>query len=507
MDWIPRHDQPSHQPGEVHPEPTDRSDADAPTCPWKKSRLPRADVMSARLSLKPALRVCLRRGLGAVAVAVALGSAIWLVVIRDDAESGSSPSSGDGDQGDQIVTAEVEKRVLESLQVTRGTVIAPSRVTARAPQAGEENLAVVVTELPHDESAEIVAGTVVVELNGRPVIGLPGEIPLFRDIHPGQTGPDVEAVQAALEAMGVAIPSDESGVFGRQTQAAIELLYKDRGYEPSSTLESEDAVDQAIADAANALDTAEAALQQARNEGVPDVSSLEEAVKSAQQEYNDVLDSEGVILPAQEILAVPELPAVLVDLPVSDGQTVQPGDAVASVGSSEFRVRIDLTPAQVSELVPDVEISVRSDRGYEATCTPGEARPAQTSGGGETEGPAGTDESGGASPGTGSQEPSGSPEAYEMTVACDPRPPADALGQNLRVTMTVQRSEGAVLVVPVTAVTTTSDGGTYVEVVGEEAQPTRVDVTVGGEADGFVAVEPSTDDALAEGMKVRVRRS
>jgi multidrug efflux pump subunit AcrA (membrane-fusion protein) len=74
----------------------------------------------------------------------------------------------------------------------------------------------------------------------------------------------------------------------------------------------------------------------------------------------------------------------------------------------------------------------------------------------------------------------------------------------MRVGITARRSEGPVLVVPSTSITTTASGTTFVEVLADDGKFDRVEVTVGGEAAGFNAVEP-VKGSLDEGDQVHVR--
>ena len=206
---------------------------------------------------------------------------------------------------------------------------------------------------------------------------------------------------------------------------------------------------------------------------------------------------------AQDFVAVPVLPAVVVDLPAAIGQRLEPNAPVATIGSNQFTVQIERRrTAEVNELTPDVEIAcfLGGLRGDLRTRRSASVRGAACGRGWRP------------SPGTGqTEQPSAEAPAQSgsqaMSVKCDPLPPADALGANLRVTMTVRRSEGPVLVVPATAITATSSGEAFVEVVGEDTEARRVAVSVGGEADSFVAVEPvDGEGSLIEGMDVRVRR-
>jgi HlyD family secretion protein len=444
-------------------------------------------------------------------VLVAVGAGGWLVgSLRAEPRGSAGRDSQPG-----VVTAPVERRALESVQVTRGTVVSPAQASVKAPQPGEGEFAVVVTRTPQRRGGEIVAGAVVLELNGRPVLALPGRIPLFRDIRPGMAGPDIEALQIALRAMGYDIPSGEP-VFGLRTQAAVEDVYTDAGYAPVYTLGERASVDGARATADEAVRAGEAHVFAGRASGTPDLAAAEAELASAEADQSRAWQSEGVILPAHEIVAAPTLPATLVELPVAEGQRVEPAATLASIGSSQFQVQVDLSSAQFNDLTPDMSITVNSDAGYQATCPPGEPQRVEP---GVSPGSEGPQPTGGSEPTTADTQPTEGDESategaggaavqgqsYQMTVTCDPLPPAESLGASLRVTMTVRRSDGPVLVVPTTSITTTESGEAFVEVVTDDGATTRVAVRLGGEAGGFAAVD-ATDGRLTEGMNVRVRR-
>jgi hypothetical protein len=101
------------------------------------------------------------------------------------------------------ITVPVESRVLDQTVVLRGAV---------APQ----------------QSVEVKA--VLAEVSGRPVIGLKGMIPPYREIRAGMKGPDVEQLQEALRDLGYRI-GDDDGTFGASTQRAVRLMYEARDYD------------------------------------------------------------------------------------------------------------------------------------------------------------------------------------------------------------------------------------------------------------------------------------
>ncbi len=156
------------------------------------------------------------------ALALSVGAATALIVSaprisrveRPPRELATAPS-----------TAIVTKQVIRERYTFSGQLSAATQPRPLPAQG-------VVTAIPLEHGAQPRAGQPLIEINGRPVIGLPLPFPLWRDIEPGMVGKDVSALQAALGAMGVyAGPSD--GVYDGQTQAAVHAVYVALGYPPS----------------------------------------------------------------------------------------------------------------------------------------------------------------------------------------------------------------------------------------------------------------------------------
>lgn len=95
---------------------------------------------------------------------------------------------------------------------------------------------------------------------------------------------------------------------------------------------------------------------------------------------------------------------------------------------------------------------------------------------------------------------------YAMTIRSTEPMPDEIAGSNLRVTITAASTDTAALVVPAAAVSSAADGSTNVSVLGADGQPVAVPVVAGISADGFVAIEPTADDALRDGDQVVVGR-
>jgi HlyD family secretion protein len=118
------------------------------------------------------------------------------------------------------VTAVVEQRILVQTVSFRGRVRSRQEVPVIAA-ASAATSAVVVTDTPNRSGAVVTEGSVVIEVSGRPVVVLAGPVPMYRDLRPGSSGPDVAAVQAALERLGFPA-GDPVGAFGGYSQDKAE---------------------------------------------------------------------------------------------------------------------------------------------------------------------------------------------------------------------------------------------------------------------------------------------
>lgn len=133
--------------------------------------------------------------------------------------------------------AEAPAPIPVTAAVQRGYLHAPVTlsVTAQFQQLASvtapDTLAGVVTATQVEAGEVVSAGSVLMRVNGRPLLVLPGAFPLYRDILPGDTGDDVVAVQAGLRAAGLRTGRDRDGVYGAGTQAAVRRLYRASGYD------------------------------------------------------------------------------------------------------------------------------------------------------------------------------------------------------------------------------------------------------------------------------------
>lgn len=121
------------------------------------------------------------------------------------------------------LTAPVVEDTLEQPLILPG-VVALGNVVELTPRTTGT-----VTALPLSVGQPFNAGSVLVEVDDRPVIFLQSPIPLLRDLRPGDKGEDVARLQEALEPWG---PGTADGSWGTGTTEALKALYKSAGYAP-----------------------------------------------------------------------------------------------------------------------------------------------------------------------------------------------------------------------------------------------------------------------------------
>ncbi|HET9769553.1 MAG TPA: peptidoglycan-binding protein, partial [Acidimicrobiia bacterium] len=197
---------------------------------------------------------------------VATGSTLLAVAGFAASQAIKSPAQAAADTrppAADVLTAPVERRVLKETVVLRGTVAAGESVTVTPVASGEEGTAEpVVTKLPVAAGDTVRAAQVLLEVSGRPVIALPGRLPVYRDLRPGAKGDDVAQVQKALRDLGHGTGSDAPGTFGPGTKAALQAFYAALGYDPRPAVDDDG---EAVKAAAQGVRAAERALEQARS--------------------------------------------------------------------------------------------------------------------------------------------------------------------------------------------------------------------------------------------------
>lgn len=433
------------------------------------------------------------------------------------------------------VTATVDRRVLESRVVARGDVVFDGSLDVEIDASSVDGLPL-VTSTPLAPGDRLAEGAVLAEIAGRPVVVLGGELPTYRSLAPGAVGPDVAQLEAALVRLGHD-PGTVDDTFDPATSAALDAMYAALGYPaPDPAPDAAASMDaarvavgladdsvlgatRAVEDASGgpsdserlaadaAVDDAKRELHQAHVAGDadaeaaaaarleiasaqrrelldgPDTTALRTALADAEAardrahaEFWDAAAAAATPLPAAEVAFVPSLPRRVGTIGVQRGQPVE--GPIATITGVDLVVRTPLGSA---------------DRALVTT-----GMPVLVEGGGVTADATLTSLADDAATGS-----------AVATVTLDEPSAAvvDALtGLNVKVTIPVETTDGAELVVPLAALTAGSDGGARVEVIDGEGVPRLVAVTPGLVADGHVAVRPAAGGSLAAGDAVVVGR-
>ncbi len=189
------------------------------------------------------------------------------------------------------ITASVERRVLAQTVISRGDVRPEVAINVGPPSSIDGDP--VVTGISVATGDEVGEGTRLVEVSGRPVIVLQGDVPVYRSLKPGMAGADVAQLQAALTRLGCDTAAD-AGSYGEATKACVAKLYNDAGYDPIPTTATEaadiTAAEQTLADAQAAADSAQIALDTAlKGPSDLEVLNADTAVDAAERNYNDAV--------------------------------------------------------------------------------------------------------------------------------------------------------------------------------------------------------------------------
>ena len=217
------------------------------------------------------------------------------------------------------ITVQVVSEVLSADVITRGDIVYDEPLSVALSGSFAETPEKLVVTQAVEVDAELAEGDLAVEVVGRPVFLLVGEIPMYRDLRPGASGDDVRQVEDALARMGFLGVAPDN-VWDQDTGAAVAAWYQDAGYRPNGLSEEEEAAlraardrvtgaEGAVADAEQALRDANAgsgqaaiAAAQAEIEAARDVWALAniDADRANQLAAQAVTDAQAALAEAQE---------------------------------------------------------------------------------------------------------------------------------------------------------------------------------------------------------------
>lgn len=399
------------------------------------------------------------------------------------------------------ITAPIEQRLIENTVVMRGEITYADPVDLEIDTATLSERAVVTGQVP-EEGTILNPGDVVLELAGRPVIVLPGELPAYRSLSVGMRGPDVVQLKKALASLDIWAGDQSSDLFENDTAWGVNALYESVGYAaPTGGDEARQALrsaERAVRDANIGVTQAQADLQMVREAGENDqvalaqLQSAKEMLWDAQEELGNAQIAVLPSLPSSEVVFVASLPRRVDAVYVKRGDTLQ-GTAM-SVSGATLSITGSVSAQDAALLAPDV-VGYYSGPDGELEAKITKITEPKTGGNdGEEGGSAGT---------------SG---RYTITFAPGEltSEQIEALrGTNVRVRIPVESTEGEVLAVPIAALSAGSGGENRVELHAptekDQFATEVVPVEVGLAADGFVEIS-SDDPRITAGAKIVVGR-
>lgn len=454
------------------------------------------------------------------------------------ASNTTAPESG-------LITVPIEQRVLANDVVVRGDANYADSVEVKVETGDIGGPAVVTGQVP-EVGATFGGAAVALEVAGRPVIVLPGELPVYRTLRVGVSGPDVIQLKQALQSVGINAGNVSSNAYDSATAAGVAALYALVGYtppaSPEGTKENVQAASEGVISAQQNLAQAQAELRAASGGPSPVVVlEQENLVRAAQRVVDDEcgLDptsneceaanddlalavarqaealapgstasqqaavsaavqqlasarsmlaeaKQGTLtyLPSSEVLYLEGLPRRVDEVMVERGSIITGAAMRVSGASLLITATASSADAALLEVGTKATMTLPDDSELTATITLLEPKES-TEGSGDA----------------------GSRYTIELTPDdITDEQLAVLRGNNVRVSIPVSSTDGEVLAVPLAALTAGAGGESRIEVATGEGDETElIEVTTGLAAGGYVEIT-AVDGTIAEGDLVVVGR-
>ncbi|MGH8792556.1 MAG: efflux RND transporter periplasmic adaptor subunit [Stackebrandtia sp.] len=291
----------------------------------------------------------------AVVVVAAAGAASWFTLRDSDAEPA-------GEADGPAATAEVVRTTISDTENWGGTLGHGSPFAVTASGQG------VLTRVA-DQESKVKRGTTLYRLDEQPVTALYGEIPMYRDLASGDTGADVEQLEANLAKLGYGgfYVDDE---FTWDTALAVRAWQDDVGRDATGAVAKSDVafipkggrVDAIQAEVGEAIAPGTAVLEIT---GADQVVSLE--IDVADIDLAAVGDDVAVGLPGgKEVAATVTAAAVVEDEADPDEE-----DEAAGADDTVAEVEVTLSePADETLLGSPVDVVVNVDEREDVLVVP-----------------------------------------------------------------------------------------------------------------------------------------
>ena len=199
-----------------------------------------------------------------------------------------------------LITVEVELTELAADVITRADVgyDDPAALSLNGSLGGRPPV-LLVTSAP-ERGDDLAEGSAAIEISGRPVFLLAGEIPVFRDLRPKMRGPDVLQVEQALARLGFfgGEPDEE---WNPDTGEAVAAWYEAAGYAPNGVTDEEkdrleaarkqvDSAGDGVEAAQDRIETAEDGAEDRLEAARKQVDSAGDGVEAAQDRIETAED-------------------------------------------------------------------------------------------------------------------------------------------------------------------------------------------------------------------------
>lgn len=293
----------------------------------------------------------------ALAALTAAASGGWIAALN--IQSPAEVAARTAPPEPSLITVPIELVELSSDVVVRGDVRYDSPTTlSLSGSLGPDIESPVVTGITK-AGDQVEDGDVVMEVSGRPILVLQGDIPMYRALRPGSVGADVVQLETALNRLGYleAVPDD---LWDTATSTAVTAWYQAAGYSPNppptSDTQALDAAHVRLRSAEASLREAEASLV-AANVGVSEsmVIAARSTVATAQEQLaategdttEDVNSAHELIADAQSASAASsQALATAHDRLVQAEQGVHPDTGVAPTNKELDDLRMAVTVAE-----------------------------------------------------------------------------------------------------------------------------------------------------------------
>ncbi|MFB9659365.1 hypothetical protein ACFQS3_14830 [Glycomyces mayteni] len=261
---------------------------------------------------------------GVLAVAL-LGATATAWYFAAQARTPAQRAEETAEPDDSVITVKVDQEQLIDTLEFEAVLDRTGDFEVPAPTAPEGIETALASKLPVEVGDEVKAGTVLLEVSGRPMIALEGDVPAYRDLREGDTGPDVEQLQLALQQI---YGTPKTGTFDSRTASDLKKLYDHAGYDHATVSEEvETETDDAEGDTGDGG---------AEGEG-------EENTGGAQTTTVD-----RVALPASEVVFLPDLPMQVSKVNAKQSAPVE--GTVLVLASGDWKLEAELDEEVGSEL-------------------------------------------------------------------------------------------------------------------------------------------------------------